>query len=37
MMAAVQAIDKRLTAPRYLVQISVHLAFYYSRHVLLVL
>ena len=37
MMAAVaQAIDERLIAPRYLMQISAYLAFSYTKGILLV-
>jgi len=35
MLAAVQATDERLIAPRYLMQIFAHLAFSYSKLVLL--
>ena len=37
MLAAVQATDERLIAPGYLMQISAHLAFSYTKCVLLVL
>jgi len=36
MLAAVQATDERLTAPRYLMRISAHPAFSYTKLVLLV-
>jgi len=36
-LAAVQATDERLIAPGYLMQISAHLVFSNTKHVLLVL
>jgi len=36
MLAAVQAIDERLISSRYAMQISAHLAFSYTKRVLLV-